>query len=146
MVARRPERTVIPQPFDVLSLLDKRSNEFQAVTAWQQQLIQYLGEPLDPITATLVEEATRLKLYLDRADRKALAARKPDLPSPRGDQRPGLRRALSGIMKTLRVDRAEYGRTPSPRIAASGGAASTPRIRPTCLALIGPMASGRPPA
>lgn len=101
------------QTLQVIELLDKRSLEYAAITAWKNNLVEYLGEPLDPITAELVEEATRLKVYLDRADRRALAARKPDTPTPRADQRPGLRRQLSGILKTLRIDRSGLGRTPS---------------------------------
>lgn len=114
----------------VLDLLDKRSNEFKALADWRRKLVEHLGGPLDPITSELVEQAIRMKAYLDRLDRKALASRKPSAPPSRGDQRPGLRRQLSGIMKTLRVDRAEFGRHPSHGPAKPVASLDDLRFRP----------------
>ncbi len=98
----------------IVEALDRRSFERKALAAWQKAVIAELGgeKAISAIHGELVEQATRIKLELDRQDRRAFQTK---CRKAFHDTRTTLRRQLSGLLKALNIADAALGRTPRPR-------------------------------
>jgi hypothetical protein len=105
-----------PTTLNVLDALDARTSECAALKTWRADLIRDLGDEKDlPLMAReLVEQATRLKLLLDRMDAPYLPKRSEPL-APTRDKRMQIRKMLVDVMARLGMD-------PAPKTAAAKSA------------------------
>ena len=99
MAKRRPKN---PTTLTAIDELDPRTSEALALKAWRADLLNDLGgeEGLTLMARELVEQATRLKLYLDRMDAPALPKR-GETVSPYRDRRMQVRKMLVDVMDGL---------------------------------------------
>jgi len=87
----------------VLDELDTRTLEYSALKRWQENLIKDLGgeKVLSSLQRELIEQATRVKVVLDRVDRPRLPKRAPEVGTKAEAVRSGHRRLLVTLLKML---------------------------------------------
>ena len=97
-----------PTTLTVIDELDPRTSECVALKAWREDLLKDLGgeEGLMLMARELVEQATRLKLYLDRMDAPTLP-RRSETVAPHRDRRMQVRKMLVDVMARLGMDPAK---------------------------------------